>query len=300
MSQVPVTGLISARGLNAPQRSLTIEEATECWHQLWALHDTTPWVIGDYYNWLTDTYGEQASQMFGAESVEDRRRMHTAQTYGSVCRKYDRSSRLEFQSLSFSHFEVVAAVPDAAKRQELLARAAKDDVNVKDLRSLAAPLKPERKKGPKVINVAGPAQDDDEDRPVMDRGRFAAPERDQPAPSTRAALKQTFTDLIIKILDLPDNPVLSRDLEWEGFDRLDDLDRAIFKLSTVRGALVRKPSAPASNSASAQGRRPTGPELADQAGEAGIRVLASPAAPSEELPASYDNPPKMPPHLRRG
>ena len=249
---VPVTGLITACGMNAPQRRLTNEEAGELWEQIWALHDTTPWVIGDYYNWLQDTYGEEASQIFTAEQVKDRRRMHTAQTYGSVCRKVPHSSRLEFQTLSFSHFEVVAAVPDEEGRRELLEQAAADDLNVKDFRKLVGPYKPERKKlkAPRVIDVPESQQDKDGDRSVMDSGQGFGSARRDAVDIQRVNETVTLSDLFAvrlkAILDLPNNPALGRDLMREGFNKtshIHELDAVILKLQTVRSALFKEKSA---------------------------------------------------------
>jgi hypothetical protein len=77
-----------------------------------AAADAGRWRIGHLASLVAKQYGARSLQQFADDIGET---YATVRRYRWVYRSYDPSERFRFQQLSFSHFQVVAALPDRVK-----------------------------------------------------------------------------------------------------------------------------------------------------------------------------------------
>ena len=87
------------------------------------------WALGDLYNYGKDHFEETFADAFSDTLVQ----LVTIQNYASVCRKFPRQRRRKWQTLSFSHYDVVKAMDEAAQ-DDLLTQAELNQWNRGDLR----------------------------------------------------------------------------------------------------------------------------------------------------------------------
>lgn len=116
----------------------TFDEWMAYGQTLWAMRSAIQWAIADWLRYGEGEYGEKYAQAMDARKVSE----HTLQNYAWVGSKFDASRRRG--SLSFSHHEAVAAIPDPAIQDELLTQAANEHLGREAIRELAKPHKPAR------------------------------------------------------------------------------------------------------------------------------------------------------------
>src|SRR5437588_4143960 len=74
--------------------------------------DAGRWRIGHLASLVVKQYGSRSLQQFAEDIGET---YATVRRYRWVFKSYDPSVRFRFQQLSFSHFQVVASLPDRVK-----------------------------------------------------------------------------------------------------------------------------------------------------------------------------------------
>ena len=109
---------------------LTQDEWAQIGHTLLSVKSSLSWYLGD---WLIAGYNQGGSRWEGTymELAEQFQfEIHTLETYASVCRKVDSSTRVE--TLSFAHHRHVTKYADPQVQQRLLLDAVDQEMSTRD------------------------------------------------------------------------------------------------------------------------------------------------------------------------
>lgn len=142
-----------ALGIPYAEWEKSVQACGNAWHSLGQQQDNIKFILADLYLAGEREFPEKFEQMIDGSVIADKKTLTRILWVGKAIPPESRHP-----NLSFSHHEVVARIKDATLREELLAEAETDELNViqlTELRKEKVPSKKDaKKKAEKVAKVA--------------------------------------------------------------------------------------------------------------------------------------------------
>jgi hypothetical protein len=142
-----------ALGIPYAEWEKSVQACGNAWHNLGQQQDNIKFILADLYLAGEREFPEKFEQMIDGSVIADKKTLTRILWVGKTI-----PPEARHPALSFSHHEVVSGVKDAALREELLAEAEADNLNVIQLTELRKEMKPSKKdtkkKAEKVAKAA--------------------------------------------------------------------------------------------------------------------------------------------------